>query len=504
MSIKTKILEYFHQHRIAIELKEDTSHPSFELQTEQFLSALTGVKKDFPYLILVDISNFSNRFVSYLFLHMDSSERFSIKIPTPTKNEKIPGISHLWVNANWHERELLDLWEIDTDYSDALIASPSNKRELTQSTEPPKLLENGYAGNDFFLDGGKIVEAKLLLGFEYRGIEKICRECNYSKALLLLEHINTAQAPLFSQIWCSLLEKTYNIEITERVEALRMLVAEMIRIQDHLKTFTMTMRLLGGYGYNSPLLILAEEISQLTQLISTKREPFRFACPGGMMGDITTDWRNRCLRLFKLIQKELSAWSKIVLHSNTIKERLLRDPITGETALKWGFSGPVLRACGINYDMRKTNSYYLYDQIKFEIPLGLKGSAYDRFLVRLEEIKQSMNIIYQLIENFPVGKNYSSQIEYLITKESNLSSWASFFNGEKPIGREIYLAQEGPSGELGYHLKIGRDNLIDSLKIHTPSFQHAQAYEKLVQGFDIDDAIVIQSSLNFSIGELER
>ena len=139
-----------------------------------------------------------------------------------------------------------------------------------------------------------------------------------------------------------------------------------------------------------------------------------------------------------------------------------------------------------------------------KFPLGLNGSAYDRFLVRLEEIKQSVRIIYQLLDNLPMGENLDEKVRPLVKEGNTFADWIAFFNDKIPLEKDIYFAQEGPSGEVGYYLNMDDRNQVHRLRVHTPSFHHAQAFEKLIVGFDIDDFPLIQGSFNFSIGEVER
>ena len=255
-------------------------------------------------------------------------------------------------------------------------------------------------------------------------------------------------------------------------------------------------RLLEGHGHSAFLDSLYERMHSLIYSICPPRNSFRFSCPGGILEDIPLDWRHKCLDTLSTLEKQLLSWKKVMLHSVTLKERMLKDHLSGRDALELGLAGPVLRACGINYDIRKTNPYYFYNQVDFEIPLGLHGSAYDRFLVRMEEIYQSARIIYQLLDNLPAGESLSSE---LLGRD-----WNAFFSSQNPTEEEIYFCHEGPSGELGYYLRTHHRGLIHHLKIHTPSFHHAQAYEKLVIGSDVDDSSLIQSSFNFTLSEVER
>ena len=502
---------------LSLQWEDNPFNVSLEVKSGDELKLVNWIKSELPHLWLLHLTAYrsenSSLIILYHFLDVESHEYLRVKIPCP-QSGKILGTSHLWANSYWHERELYDFWGISSDSKPSRLLLPINfvGHPLRDSSplEPPdslqreplkvqldgetgrtlgvghfnslELLENGYVENSFLLDGTRIVEAKLMLGFEHQGWEKLCEGCSCWDVLPLLEQVHPPHALLWGQLWCALVETLFQREITDRARALRMLVAEVVRIRDHLQTFSMMVRLLEGIGYSSFLDTLWRQLGQLLG-----DHAFRTSCPGGVQGDITLAWRNECATVLATLERELSVWEKVMLHSATLKERLLQDRVSAGQALELGLSGPVLRACGLNYDLRKTMPYDLYHQVDFEVPLGLYGTAYDRFLVRLEEIRQSLRIIGQLLDNFPAGEYQDS-------------------GGQgAPLAQEIYLAREGPRGEMGYYLGLREDHLtINRLKIHSASFHHAQAYEKLVVGLEVDDFALIQASWNFALSEVER
>ena len=409
MGLETLISDHLHHHEISFQFQDHVFNLSLEVASKDFLKLMTLSKEELSFFFLLDISAVDDQkgpqpLLIYHLVQMEAHRRLRVKVRCPADRE-MPSITHLWANAHWYEKELFDFWGVRIGDHNSRLILPMNfighplkkqnslgkqsnffienkfqtqlladiKKSLAlgnfNSMEFP---ENGYAENRFHLDGTKIVEAKLILGFEHQGIEKICEGKSCVEVLPLLEKINVQQAPLFAQIWCSLLEEIFKIRPTDRSRALRMLISEMVRIQDHLKTFSMMTRLLGGYGYSSLLSSLCERMYSLIHLMCPERDYFRFSCPGGMLEHILLEWRNECSGTLSLLEKELIAWEKVMLNSVTLKERLLRGHVSGKDALGLGLAGPVLRACGINYDLRKTNPYYFYDQVDFEIPLRVE------------------------------------------------------------------------------------------------------------------------------------
>lgn len=533
-NMRNVIVQYFEDKGIYFHHDENSFNTSFILEKENFLKAMDVMRTDSSFRFL-DILAFREEdrewediLLVYHFFYTESFEHLRIKVRCG-EDKRMPSITHLWPCAYWHERELYDSYEIFTaqkplhlisprvslqNYRGASQSKDEGFRELSRDIFPTQLetkarkrlslakfnsldlLENGYGEKQFRLDGKMIAEVKLDLGFEHRGIERLCEGKDVIYPLSRLHYIHTAQGSFFSQLYCHLLESLFRIKTPERAQALRMVVSELVRIQDHLKAFSLMARTLFASSYESLQSTLALEVYSLIQdLCPTRTDSFRYSCPGGVPYDIFNDWWIRCLRTLDFVEKELSSWKKALLGSGTFKDQLSGDALSKEDALRWSLSGPLLRACGINYDRRKAKPYYLYDQLDFEIPLGLYGCGYDRFLVRSEEVRESIKIIYQLLNNLPSG-------EISAIREGDL---VEFFSQVRlSFDQDIYFSHEGPSGELGYYLCLSQERLVRRLKVHTPSFHHAQAFEKFIIGHDVEDVPIIQGSFNFSLGEVER
>ena len=516
MSLLKMMIQNFNQVGIPFEQDEDSFNLSFSLRKKYFLKAMDTIGRESSFRLLdilaLEEEGQSDLLLVYHFFYTESFEYLRIKVKCG-EDQKMPSVVHLWNYAHWYERELYDSYKIATTNNPShLFFFGNTSWALEKNSFPSKLetkvkrrlslsefhsldlLENGYMEEQFRLEGKKIVEARFNLGFEHQGIEKLCEGQNLIYPLSLLHYINTAQAPLFSHLYCNILEKLFNIEVPKRAQFLRMIVSELVRIQDHIKTFSMMARTLDVSGYESLLSSLVFEIYVLLQdLCPVRTDGFRYSCPGGVFYDISNDWGLRCLRTLNFVERELSSWKNVMLKSVTLRDQLSGDCLSKKDAIDLNLSGPLLRACGINYDIRKANPYDLYAQLDFEVPLGLYGSGYDRFLVRLEEVLESTKIIYQLLNNLPTSKTFKIK-----------EGFTHFFSNEEPQVKDIYFAHEGPSGELGYYLCLGKNGLIKRLKVHTSSFDHAQAFEKVIIGRDVEDAHIIQGSFNFSIGEVER
>ena len=215
--------------------------------------------------------------------------------------------------------------------------------------------------------------------------------------------------PVFSQLWCSLIEEAFDIKVSDRAKAFRMIISELARIKDHLKTFLMMVRSLDCHGYDQSFIHFQEIINSLIYKLCPDKKIFRFSCPGGIQNDISLRWRSECLRALANLNKMLCFWGRIMTQSVTIRRRFESRFIFSRRRFEFFLSGPTLRSCGVNYDTRKEHPYYFYDEVDFEVPLNFTGSSYDRFTVRLEEINQSMRIYPNLLIIYLQGVQFQKR-----------------------------------------------------------------------------------------------
>ena len=213
-----------------------------------------------------------------------------------------------------------------------------------------------------------------------------------------------------------------------------------------------------------------------------------------------------------ILKKNVDELQSNLLRSSIWVKRTQVCPISASDAIEWGHTGPCLRACGVNYDLRKTTPYYFYNDIEFEIPLGISGNSYDRYLVRFEEIRQSLNIIFQLLNNIPSGPILvDDEKTALPDKKSvykNLKSFTQHFDfidhGLRPPKGEIYSAIEAANGELGFYFISDGTQYPYRVKVRPPCFPIFQSFPSIVHGSSLANASLTLNSLNIIPGELDR
>ena len=307
-------------------------------------------------------------------------------------------------------------------------------------------------------------------------------------------------------------EKLIGVDIPKRAQYMRVIIMEIARISDHLvcnAVIGVDTGALTGFTY---LFQWREKIYDIFEHICGARLTTNIGRIGGLERDFSPE-------VYKKINEFLADFPKIFKEFGTLLERnrIFFDrtnktgPISAERALNYGFTGPNLRAAGVDYDVRVANPYSSYEDFDFQIPIGVNGDTYDRFMVRQEEIWQSLKIIRQALDNMPAGKYFADVPEfYLPPKEdvyNNMEALIWHFKivmGESDVPKgEVYHAVEGGNGELGFYLVSDGGRTPYKLHFRRPCFIFYQAYPEMIRGGMLSDAIVTLSSLNVIAGELD-
>ena len=307
-------------------------------------------------------------------------------------------------------------------------------------------------------------------------------------------------------------EKLIGVDIPKRAQYMRVIIMEFARISDHLvcnAVIGVDTGALTGFTY---LFQWREKIYDIFEHICGARLTTNIGRIGGLERDFSPE-------VYKKINEFLADFPKIFKEFGTLLERnrIFFDrtnktgPISAERALNYGFTGPNLRAAGVDYDVRVANPYSSYEDFDFQIPIGVNGDTYDRFMVRQEEIWQSLKIIRQALDNMPAGKYFADVPEfYLPPKEdvyNNMEALIWHFKivmGESDVPKgEVYHAVEGGNGELGFYLVSDGGRTPYKLHFRRPCFIFYQAYPEMIRGGMLSDAIVTLSSLNVIAGELD-
>ena len=363
------------------------------------------------------------------------------------------------------------------------------------------------------LDGETIVNATPVIGYLHRGIEKICESRNYQQILPLTDRLDYSAASANNLGYCLAAEKLMGIEVPKRAQYLRVIMAELARIMGHhlwLGTHALDIGAMTVifYAFRDREMIMA-----MNEEISGYRLTPSFIRIGGVAQDATGDFIAKVRKFVKWFPKALEGYHQLLTDNKIWTTRTMNiGVISAGEAVNHGFTGPSLRGSGVAYDVRKAFPYSSYEDFSFQVPIGENGDVYDRYLVRMEEFKQSINIIGQAIENLPSGPVQTDNPWVANPSQSDVQTDISalirrFMLNAKgtpgPCG-ELYSAVEGAKGELGFYLVGDGNEHPYRVKIRSSCFYLASALPRLLIGHMVADAIAIIGSLDVVLGEIDR
>ena len=339
------------------------------------------------------------------------------------------------------------------------------------------------------LDGEKVVDADVVIGYLHRGIEKLSENRNWTQIILLTDRMDYVAAATSNVGYCETVEKMLQVEVPRRARYVRTIVCELQRIASHclwigthaMDIGAMTVFL---YAFRERELIL-----DLFEELCGARLTYNSMRIGGLPQEIPSGWDKKVLEFCKIMDAKLYEYEELLTHNRIWLERTKNiGVLTAQQAIDLGLSGPPLRGSGVVRDVRKDEPYAAYDEMDFDIAIGVAGDTYDRYLVRLEEFRQSLRIIRQATEGLPEGP--------IVGKVPRLI---------KPPAGETYHAIESPKGELGYFIvSDGKSTNPYRFRVRPPSFCNLQALAPMVRGHMVADVVALIGSLDVVLGEVDR
>jgi len=339
------------------------------------------------------------------------------------------------------------------------------------------------------LDGEVIIDIEPVFGYLHRGIEKLAEERTYTGIIPLTDRLDYLASMSNNLAHCLTVEKLAGIKVPERAEYLRVIMAELQRIASHLIGVGAFLNDCGAFF--TPFLYMfreREKIVDLFEMVSGQRLTYNYMRVGGVSQDISSEFLPALDKFVSQMPGFLDEYDQLLAENEIL---LVRSKGVGilprELAINSSASGPVLRASGVKWDIRKADPYSIYDRFEFDIPTGSAGDCYDRYRVRMQEMRQSLRIIKQAMEQVPSGP-VRSEVPHLI---------------HPPVG-EAYAHIEAPKGELGFYLVS--DNSIAPYRCHVraPSFLNLTALRDMIIGWKVADAIIIFGSIDICMGEVDR
>ncbi len=363
------------------------------------------------------------------------------------------------------------------------------------------------------LDGEKILNCDVEIGYLHRGFEKMCEQRTWNHCIPYTDRLNYA-SPLINNVAFALTaEQLLDVEVPERCQYIRVIMSEVSRITDHLTCLGMAATEAGAISVGFYLMEARETLYDLVTAVTGARLTVSYARVGGVMHDLPHDFAERVRTAFADMRRILSDCDTLLSKNRIFIERMSGvGAISPEDAISYSLTGPLLRATGVPYDVRKAQPYSGYDRFEFDIPTGTQGDNYDRFSVRFEEIKQSMAIIDQALNGIPSGPIRIDDPQITLPEKKqvygNIEGLMNHFKlvieGVKIPPGEAFLSVEGANGELGFYLVSDGSGRPYRVRVRPPCFFGMAALGEMLQGCLISDIITTFGMVNMIGGECDR
>lgn len=392
------------------------------------------------------------------------------------------------------------------------------KQTTTLNLGPTHPATHGVFQNILELDGERVMKSTSTIGYIHRAFEKIAERRPLYQITPLTDRLNYCSSPINNMGWHITCEKLLGLTLPKRVDYLRVIIMELARISDHLICNSIVGVDSGAFSGFLYVMQYRELIYEIYEEICGSRLTTTIGRIGGFERNFTPAAFAKLEKFLKEYPKVLKEFENLFTRNRIFMDRTIGcGPISAERALNYGFTGPNLRAAGVDYDVRVHTPYSSYQDFDFTVPVGTTGDCYDRFLVRNEEMWQSLSIIEQAFQKVQEFKGAEAEVfhadapaYYLPEKKDVYTKMEALIyhfkivmgETEMPAG-EVYSSVEGANGELGFYLISDGGRTPYRLHFRRPCFIYYQAFEELVKGGMLSDAVITMSSLNLIAGEMD-
>jgi NADH-quinone oxidoreductase subunit C/D len=494
--------------------------------------------------------------VVYHLRSMAAGRRLRVKAAVPERDPKIDTVTDLWKCANWFEREVFDLFGVRFN------GHPNLKRILTHhrfvghalrkdyfvkdqqwlDDEPESLLDElGEFGENpedggfselipvnigpahpathgtlrvlAKLDGETIVKAVQEIGYLHRAFEKHSETGTWTQVIPYTDRLNYCSAMTNNVGYCRAVEKLLGIDVPPRTKFIRIVIAEISRIIDHLVCIAASLVDLGALTNYWYCFALREKAYTALEGLCGARLTSSYVRIGGVSDDLNPEFVGQVREFLKELPNALGDVLGLVKKNRIFLDRTKGvGVITADEALSYGYTGPCLRACGVGYDLRKAEPYDGYENFDFEVPVMYGGDTHDRLLLRFDEMVQSARIIEQALDKLPGGPVFTDdrrvtqpdKPEVYSTIESLMNHFVLIYEGIKVPRGEAYSCVESPNGELGFYVVSDGSGRPYRVRVRPPCFPIYSSLPRLIEGGMLADAVATLGSLNIIAGELDR
>jgi NADH-quinone oxidoreductase subunit C/D len=363
------------------------------------------------------------------------------------------------------------------------------------------------------LDGETIAAAVTEIGYLHRGFEKDCEAHTFQQCIPYTDRLNYVSAIMNNVGFCKAVERMLRVEVPERAIYIRVITNELNRIIDHLVCAGANLVDIGAltnfwYSFN-----VREKVYNILEKLCGARLTSSYTRIGGLSRDVYPEFAAEVKAVLKEIQLGLKDVQKLVSNNRIFLDRT-KDicVISKERAISYGWTGPTLRACGVEYDLRKSDPYYHYEDFKFDIPVGSVGDTYDRIFIRFYEIEESIHIIEQALGKMPKGPIITDDKRVALPPkqqtygniEGLMNHFKIIMHGICPEPGEIYDFTEAANGELGFYIVADGGKNPYRVKCRPPCFMNFAAFGEMIEGTMVADAVATLGSINIIAGELDR
>jgi NADH-quinone oxidoreductase subunit D len=363
------------------------------------------------------------------------------------------------------------------------------------------------------LDGETIADIDVEIGYLHRGFEKMCEQGTWNHVFPYADRLNYA-SPLLNNVGFALaVERLAGVTAPERCQYIRIIAGEISRLTDHLTCLGMAASELGAISAGFYMLEAREFLYDLVEALTGARLTVTYCRLGGVMRDLPANFAERTRAALRQVERVVADCERLLARNRIFVDRMVGiGAISREDALSWGLTGPLLRATGIAYDVRKATPYLVYDRLDFTVPTGTHGDNYDRFAVRMAEIEQSIRILGQALDQIPDGPVAISDARYFLPPkqevygsiEGLMNHFKLVIEGQKVPAGEVYSATEGGNGELGFYLVSDGSGRPYRVRVRPPCFYAMGALGHMLKGHMIADVITTFGQINMIGGECDR
>jgi NADH-quinone oxidoreductase subunit D len=403
--------------------------------------------------------------------------------------------------------------EVKNDWQPNALNDSLHSKTMILNMGPSHPCTHGTVRLVVELDGERIERCDVDVGYLHRGFEKQCENVNYTQVIPYTDRLNYV-SPIINNVgYCLAVEKLFDVKVPKRTEYIRVIISELSRMCDHLTCLGAGAMELGAFTVMLYLMQAREYLYEIIEEITGARLTISYVRVGGLRDDLPAGIEKKVQKRFKQIRKHLSQADKMLTKNRIFVDRMCDiGVISPAEAINYGLTGPILRASGVNYDVRKAFPYSAYEDFDFEIPLGTKGDNYDRFLVRFNEMYQSMNIIEQAFKRLPQGAiNVDNPHIILPPKdevydsiEGMINQFEVVFRGIEPPKGDVYFPVEGGNGELGFYIVSDGTGTPYRVRVRPPCFISMGIFGPLVEGHMIADVVPLFGMINMIGGECDR